>query len=90
MLRNTLVLLLAIVALGQLKAQGIKGKIKDNEGNPLPFASIYVKQVGTGTSSNLEGDYELPLSNGTYDVTFQFMGYASQQSQIKVSGAILL
>ncbi|HEY9116455.1 MAG TPA: DUF5686 and carboxypeptidase regulatory-like domain-containing protein, partial [Roseivirga sp.] len=51
-----------------------------------PFASIYVKQGGTGTSSNIEGNFELPLPSGTYDVTFQFMGYASQQRQIQVAG----
>ena len=38
-------------------AQGIKGTIKTNEGETLPFASIYVKEVGTGTSSNLKGYY---------------------------------
>lgn len=86
MLRTSTLFLLALTIGGQLIAQGIKGKIQDDEGNPLPFASIYVKQVGTGTSTNLEGNYELPLSKGTYDVTFQFMGYVSQQKQIIVSG----
>ena len=66
-------------------AQGIKGSIKDDLGKPLPFASIYVKELGTGTSSNLEGNYELPMQPGTYEVTYQFMGYAAQSRQIAVS-----
>ena len=52
-------------------AQGIKGTIKTNEGETLPFASIYVKEGGTGTSSNLEGYYELRLNPGTYQVVYQ-------------------
>ncbi|WP_420387934.1 DUF5686 and carboxypeptidase regulatory-like domain-containing protein [Roseivirga sp.] len=84
MLRTSTFTILFLSICGQLLAQGIKGTIKDNEGNPMPFASIYVKQAGTGTSSNLEGSYELPLPAGTYDVSFQFMGYASQQKQIRV------
>lgn len=84
MLRTSILTFLLLFFCGQLLAQGIKGAIKDHEGNPLPFASIYVKQAGTGTSSNLEGSYELPLARGTYDVSFQFMGFASQQRQITV------
>ncbi|WP_305982056.1 DUF5686 and carboxypeptidase regulatory-like domain-containing protein [Roseivirga thermotolerans] len=79
----TLILLASLLHTGIL-AQGIKGNIKDNEGNVLPFASIYVKQAGTGTSSNMEGDYELRLPRGNYEVTFQFMGFASQTHQIAV------
>lgn len=86
MLRIATYTFLSLAFCGQLLAQGIKGNIKDNEGNPLPFASIYVKQAGTGTSSNLEGNYELPLAAGTYDVSFQFMGFASEQRKIQVGG----
>ncbi|NVK86399.1 MAG: carboxypeptidase-like regulatory domain-containing protein, partial [Cytophagia bacterium] len=84
MLRIATCTFLTLTFCGQLLAQGIKGNIKDNEGNPLPFASIYVKQAGTGTSSNFEGNYELPLAAGTYDVSFQFMGFASEQRKIQV------
>ncbi|WPZ08592.1 DUF5686 and carboxypeptidase regulatory-like domain-containing protein [Roseivirga spongicola] len=84
MLKTSTILFMALILCGQLSAQGIKGNIKDSEGKPLPFASIYVKQAGTGTSSNLEGDYELPLKPGAYDVSFQFMGFASEQHRIQV------
>ena len=67
-----------------LWAQGIKGTIRDNEGNPMPFASIYVKEIGTGTSSNLEGNYELSLEPGNYQVTFQFMGYKTQVKTVSI------
>ena len=65
-------------------AQGIKGTIKDDNGEALPFASIYVKEVGSGTSSNLDGFYEYRLPAGNYQVTYQFMGYATVIKNIKV------
>ncbi|MGW8123737.1 DUF5686 and carboxypeptidase regulatory-like domain-containing protein [Roseivirga echinicomitans] len=65
-------------------AQGIRGTIKDDKGELLPFASIYVKEIGSGTSSNLEGFYEYRLPSGNYQVTFQFMGYATEIKNIKV------
>lgn len=77
--------LLIVISYGQLLAQGIKGTVEDNEGNPLPFASIFVQQIGTGTNTNLEGNFELPLSPGNYDITFQFMGFTSQQRRVVVA-----
>jgi hypothetical protein len=73
-------LLVASTALGQ----GIRGTIKTAEGETLPFASIYVKRVGTGTSSNLDGYYELKLPSGTYEVVFQYMGYATQVKTVVI------
>lgn len=64
--------------------QGIRGTIKTDDGETLPFASIYVKRVGTGTSSNLDGFYELRLASGTYEIVFQYMGYATQVSTVKI------
>ena len=69
----------------QLNAQGIKGTIKDEKGEALPFASIFVKEVGSGTSSNLDGFYEYRLNPGTYQVTYQFLGYATQIKTVKVA-----
>ena len=64
----------------------IKGTITDENGAPLSFASIYIKELGTGTSANLEGNFELPpLQAGSYEVTFQFMGYASVVRQVQVT-----
>jgi len=74
---------LLLFAMG-LVAQGIKGTIKDEDGQPLSFASIYIKELGTGTSANLEGNFELPLKQGNYQVTFQFMGYATVERNVSV------
>jgi len=63
---------------------GIKGVIKDEQGNPLPYATIYVKQLATGTTSNADGYYEISLSPGNYSVTFQYIGYEPQNKQVSV------
>ena len=74
-------LCIALISFGQ----GIKGKILDENGKPLPFASIYIKEKGTGTSSNLEGKFEMPISAGSYSISFQFMGYESIQKRVQVA-----
>jgi hypothetical protein len=68
-------------------AGGIRGTIKADDGTLLSYATIYVKQIGTGTVSNSEGFYELSLSPGTYDVVYQYLGYETQERSITVGDA---
>jgi len=84
MTKTTFLLLLFLISTSFISAQGIKGTVKTTSGEILPFASIYVKEIGTGTSSNLEGYFELKLTPGNYELTFQFMGYETQVRKVTV------
>lgn len=57
---------------------GIHGVITDELGNPLSFATIFVKQIGTGTTANADGIYEIALAKGSYELVFQFLGRKSE------------
>lgn len=67
-----------------LFAGGIRGKITDSNGASIPYATIYVKESGTGTTTNIEGDYTYRLPAGTYTVTFQSIGYETVERRIKI------
>src|SRR6478609_9229355 len=56
---------------------GVKGTVKDSDGSPLPFASIYIPQTGSGAATDLNGYFEIQLQKGHYDVIFKFIGYES-------------
>lgn len=65
----------------------IVGKLTDKEYNnePLPFANVYIKGTTTGTTSDLDGLYNLNnLSAGTYTISFSFVGYETIEKQIEV------
>lgn len=66
------------------QSQGIKGTITDSNGAPLPFTSIYVEELKTGTSSNKEGVYEIRLEPGTYTLRYQYIGYQSANRPVTV------
>lgn len=68
-----------------LMAGGIKGTIRSEDGTPLIWATIYVKQLGTGTAANEQGYYEVSLPPGRYDIVYQHLGYESQQRQVEVA-----
>lgn len=56
----------------------ITGTISDESGEPLPFASIYIEGTTKGTSSNLEGNYEISLSGNENNIVFQYVGYETK------------
>lgn len=68
-----------------LLAGGIKGTVQTEDGTPLPWATIYVKQLGSGTAANEQGYYEISLPPGRYDLIFQHLGYETQQRQVEVN-----
>lgn len=67
-----------------LSAQGIKGKVTSTEGESLPYASVYVRNLGDGVPTNQDGKYEYKLEPGVYDVLIQFLGYKSQLKTVEI------
>ena len=62
----------------------ITGTVSDSSGEPLPLVSIYVQGSSTGTTTNLEGIYQLNLAPGTYELVYQFIGYETQVERIEI------
>ena len=67
-----------IASLAHGQSGGINGVISDEKGSPLSFATLFVKQVGTGTTANEKGYYEIHLPPGRYEVVFQHLGRKSE------------
>ncbi len=66
------------------QAGGIKGTIQSTEGDLLPFATIFVEELNTGTTSNGDAFFELSLPEGDYHLVFQFMGYESKTKAVTI------
>lgn len=79
-----LVLTVSLLNTSNLFAGGIRGVVKGDDGNTLPFATIYVKQTGTGAATDANGRYEVALVPGQYDVYFQYLGYETVTRAITV------
>ena len=71
-------LLFALPTFGQLT-----GKVVDENGLALPYASVYIENTTKGTVTNNLGDFSLPLERGTYTIKFQFVGYETVSKTIK-------
>ncbi|HRI22097.1 MAG TPA: DUF5686 family protein, partial [Panacibacter sp.] len=62
----------------------ISGKVTDDKGNILPYASILVKGTSRGTATNNQGIYFLQLDKGAYTIVCQYVGYARTEQLITV------
>lgn len=66
-------------------AQGVKGIVTDEEGKTIPFATIYLKETTTGTTTNELGEYEIQLPSGDYTIVFQGLGFKKNEVKVKVN-----
>ncbi|WP_332912431.1 carboxypeptidase-like regulatory domain-containing protein [Algoriphagus boritolerans] len=65
-------------------AQGIRGKVNTVEGEPLAYASVYIRNLEDGVPTNENGLYEFRLKPGFYDVIVQYLGYKSVLETVEV------
>jgi len=68
-----------------VKANSISGKVTDQEGQPLPFANVYLKGTSKGTTTNLEGNYKIEMMDGNYEIVFRFIGYKTLTKEVEVN-----
>ncbi len=65
----------------------ISGTVTDASGAPLPGVSIVVKGTTTGTASNVDGNYELPVPAGA---TLIFSSVGMKAQEIAVSNQTVI
>ena len=58
-------------------AQQISGTVSDENGVPLPGATVLIQGTSTGVSTDFDGNYSIGASSGD-TLVFSFVGYSSQ------------
>ena len=77
--------LLTIVILpNALPAQSLLGKITDENNNPVPYASVFIKEAKQGTTSNTDGVFLINLPEGNYSILFRCLGLETSEKKIEV------
>jgi len=76
-------LLLAGVTIVQAQTVRITGTVTSSEdGMPMPGVSVFVQGTTIGTTTNVDGKYELNVPANAQTLTFSFVGYATQDVAI--------
>src|SRR5579862_6562024 len=74
----TFILFFGFAATSFAQQVTLKGRVTDQSGNGVPFASIYIQNTTKGASANSEGDYSFILNPGHYELRFKAVGYKQE------------
>lgn len=78
--------LLLILNISFLAAQTIKGRVLDEKGEPLAAATVVIKELQKGVSTDNEGQFRLThLPNKVLTLEVSFVGYANNIQKVDLS-----
>lgn len=67
---------------------GIKGRVTDNSGEPLPGVAIKLKGTTKGTTTDFDGNYSIEVSGPKTILVFSFIGMKTQE--VSVNGTTVI
>ena len=62
------------------------GLVLGDDGEPLPFASVYLRDGSKGTMTNAKGVFELDIPKGDYEFVIQYTGYEKKILAVQYTG----
>lgn len=60
----------------------VRGKVTDEEGQPLPGVSIILKGTTQGTTTDTEGDFLISVPDGNVTLVFSFVGFSTREIDV--------
>ena len=67
----------------------ISGKIVDQDGEALVGATVYVMELSTGSSTDIEGNYLIAnIEKGNYSIVFSAVGYKKIKETIAINSNV--
>ena len=85
MKKITIFLFLFVSILANAQSYTLSGKVVDKNKQPLAGASVFVKEIKKGTSTNFDGNFSINLQKGSYTVEVSFIGYTTISEKITLS-----
>ena len=74
-----LFLILSVGAKSFAQSRDIAGQVLDEEGMPIPGVSVYIKDTSTGTVTDFDGRFEIPVTNADDILVISFVGFQTQE-----------
>src|SRR5258705_4892837 len=85
---SILYLLIPVVADAQTK-NTLNGYVKDkSNGEALIGATVFIKELKTGTATNVYGFYSITVPAGNYTLDFSYVGYSTIQQPLDLTNSI--
>ncbi|MBR7176516.1 MAG: TonB-dependent receptor [Bacteroidales bacterium] len=67
---------------------GIKGIVRNEANEPLPFVTVIIESLKVGTTTDERGHYELSLQEGSYAIKYSFVGYITESREVNIANSV--
>ena len=82
-MRPALLLLFTLLTLSAWSQRSVKGMVKDAATNlPIAGASVFLNNTSVGTATNSNGEFELFLPSGKYELIVSSISYATANQTV--------
>ncbi len=62
----------------------MEGVVRDSDGKPLSFATMFIAELGTGVSTDLEGKFRFTGTKGTeYTLNVSYLNHVDKEVKVK-------
>jgi hypothetical protein len=82
-----LMLMLFLVLAGQAQFYRVSGIVMDSRKDPLPLASVEIKEIGKGQVTRDDGTYEFFLERGQFTLVVSMVGFKSKLVPFHITNA---
>jgi hypothetical protein len=84
---HKLIMLSIVILCGPLLSysHNLKGIVTGKDGTPIPYATVFIKEISLGTTTNDDGKFELDLKPGIYTANFRCLGYIPKVETINLT-----
>ncbi|MGZ3959291.1 MAG: carboxypeptidase-like regulatory domain-containing protein, partial [Flavisolibacter sp.] len=79
---SLLTVLMLVCALAYAQTRMVTGKVVDEKGIPIPFATVTQKGTKNGTSADAEGNFNLDVKNGN-TIVISSTGYQTRELSVQ-------
>src|SRR5262245_1371354 len=66
----------------------VSGLVKDESGTGMPGVNVLIKGTSTGTATDADGKYQIPVSSNDAVLVFSFVGYTTQELPIGAQSSV--
>ena len=67
------------------KKNKLTGQVLDDDREPVIGANVYVREAGTGATTDANGYFSIELDNGSYTVEISYVGLKNKEKRITIS-----
>jgi iron complex outermembrane receptor protein len=76
--------LLLTSIVGTAQTLKLSGLVIDENQNPLSGATVLIKEVNKGTTTNFGGEFNVNLNSGDYTISVSYIGYVSTKKTLQI------